>query len=56
MEEERKRAAAAHTAAKERGIDPKTKKQIKWGMSKLLAWIDAHGAAAGYDVATMRRW
>ena len=47
--EERKRAAAAKKAAAEHGMDPKTKRQIKYCAGKLAAWLELHGEAAGYD-------
>ena len=49
LEEERKRAAAAKKAAAEHGMDPKTKRQIKYCAGKLAAWLELHGEAAGYD-------
>ena len=51
LEEERQRAAAAQQAAAEKGIDPKTKRQIKYCAGKFAAWLEVHGAAAGYDSA-----
>ena len=49
LEEERKRAAAAKKAAAEHGMDPKTKRQIKYCAGKLAGWLELHGEAAGYD-------
>ena len=51
LEEERQRAAAAQKAAAEHGVDPKTKRQIKYCAGKLAAWLELHGKAAGYDAA-----
>ena len=45
------RAAAAQKAAEEAGVDPKTKQQVKYLAGKLSAWLEVHGAAAGYDAA-----
>lgn len=51
VEEERKRANAAQAAAEAKGVDPKTEKVIKYGIRKLSAWLELHGAAAGYEEA-----
>ena len=51
LEEEWRRAAAAHKAAEHKGIDAKTKKQVKYCAGKLAAWLEVHGAAAGYIAA-----
>ena len=53
LEEERRRAAAAHKAAEHKGIDAKTKKQVKYCAGKLAAWLEVHGA---YEVNTSRRF
>ena len=39
LEQERQRAAAAQKAAAEHGVDPKTKRQIKYCAGKLAGWL-----------------
>ena len=56
VEDERKRANAAQAAAEAKGVDPKTEKVIKYGIRKLSAWIELHGAAAGYEPAMGPTW
>ena len=51
LEEERKRAAIAHKGATERGMDPKTKRIVKYVAEKYSAWVELHAAAAGFDAA-----
>ena len=51
LEQERQRAAAAQKAAAEHGVDPKTKRQIKYCAGKLAGWLELHGEAAGYDAS-----
>ena len=52
LEEERRRSAVAQKAAAQHGVDPKTKVQSKYCAGKLAAWLEMHGAAAGYNAAT----
>ena len=48
LQRQRERAAAAQKAAQESGVDAKTKRQYEYVTRKFAAWLEVHGAAAGY--------